>query len=322
MRKLISVLCFAWIVVATGYAQQDPQYTHNAFDKLSVNPGYAGLNDRFCGTMILRRQWAGLNGGPETGLINLSAPSSIGGVGISYYNDKLGQEKNHVARLSYSYPLILPKGKLGIGAAVGIMNKTLGADWIATDGWLDDPVIPDAGTSASTYDLTFGLFYMLPGKMYVGLSSTHLTANSLSQMGVDLARHYYLQAGYQFNVSPDWTLLPSVFAKSDAASTQIDVNARLVWKNKFWGGVSYRMQAAIAPMFGVQGELPNGTWQAGYSYDVGTNNLASHHNGSHELMVKFCLDLKKCDCTRYRDVRFMGTSDYERRIPLPPCCYR
>jgi hypothetical protein len=65
-----------------------------------------------------------------------------------------------------------------------------------------------------------------------------------------LARHYYLVGGYTFNLVTGGKhgINPNVKVKSDAASTQLDVNLTYIYNNQFWVGVSYRMQDAIAPM--------------------------------------------------------------------------
>ena len=55
-------------------AQQDYQITHYMFDNLSFNPGYAGMNNNICATVIGRQQWAGFEGSPTTALVNIHSP--------------------------------------------------------------------------------------------------------------------------------------------------------------------------------------------------------------------------------------------------------
>ena len=89
-------------------AQQDYQVTHYMYDNLSFNPGYAGMNNSICATLIGRQQWTGFNGSPQSGILNVHAPVEFlkGGVGITYVYDKLGFESNNIARLNYSYHMI------------------------------------------------------------------------------------------------------------------------------------------------------------------------------------------------------------------------
>ena len=309
-RILLSVALCSTVFLA--HAQQDPQYTHNMFDRLSVNPGSAGVNDAICATAIYRTQWVSFDGAPKTLLFNLQGPVKLahGGLGLTVFSDQLGQEKNLIVRGAYSYHQAAGPGILGIGVAGGIINKSLTANWIATDGYLNDVAIPDAGVSTTTYDMTFGLYYNIKNRMYVGLSSTHLAANPLEDLGIDLSRHYYIQAGYNYEIEPNkWSLLPSVFAKTDAASTQIDLNVRVLYNNMVWAGVSYRTADAIAPMVGFQratGENGNGMIKIGYSYDVTTSQLNNYSSGSHEIMLNYCFKLDSPPkIQKYKNVRFL-----------------
>src|SRR5690606_29570198 len=103
-----------WLVVVfsvgVAKAQQDPQYTNFMYDKLSINPGYAGMKGMYCGTILYRNQWLGLAGNPKTMLLNLdgSIPVIHGGAGITFFNDKLGLETNNIVRGAYSWHQLIP----------------------------------------------------------------------------------------------------------------------------------------------------------------------------------------------------------------------
>ena len=90
MRKAI-LSAVVFLGLGSAFAQQDPQYSNFMYDKLSVNPGYAGINGMYCGTVMYRNQWLGFDGAPKTILLNLDGSISAirGGVGLTFYNDKL-----------------------------------------------------------------------------------------------------------------------------------------------------------------------------------------------------------------------------------------
>ena len=160
---------------------------------------------------------------------------------------------------------MLGPGTLGIGAEVGLINKSYGDTWVAIDNYEDDPSIPNAETSAMTFDAGFGLFYNIPNKMYVGISTLHIpqgelkdvangnTATGVGALNYAQSRHYYIMAGYDWDIKGDemFILKPSILAKTDAASTQLDVNAMLLYNKLVWGGVSYRVQDAVAALAGI-----------------------------------------------------------------------
>ncbi len=316
MKKLI--LSISLFVVGAGlYAQQDAQFTQNMFNKLSVNPGYAGANGGICFTLLSRTQWTGFDGHPQTHLFSADALLfNKHGVGLTVFQDKLGIESSLVAKLAYSYHLTLGPGSLGIGLDAGLLSKSFGSNFIAVDDPTLDPSIPNSGTSASTFDLGIGLYYNIPNKMYVGISTLHLTASELKDvadaggagaLNYAQSRHYYIMAGYDWDVngSGKWVVKPSILAKTDAASTQLDINALLMYNNLLWGGVSYRIEDAIAVLAGVNiPQLPG--LKIGASYDITTSTLGDYSNGSLEFMVKYCTSITKpAKREVYHSVRFL-----------------
>ncbi len=296
MKRVLFGL-FLLTLVFTAKAQQDYQFTHYMYDKLSFNPGYAGLNKSICGTIIFREQWSGFDGNPTTALVNVHAPVKMlrGGLGFTYVSDKLGFESNNLARLSYSYHMGLGVGDLGIGISAGILQKSIQANWITPDGTpaIDDASIAVSGANGLVPDINLGVFYQ-QNQLYMGISATHLYAPDLTELNISNAKHFWITAGYEYGLGPDLKLRPSILAKSDAASTQLDVNINVLYKDMIWGGVSYRVSDAIAPMVGYQNnDVGGGTLRIGYAYDVTTSQIKGYSNGSHDIMVNYCFNLEK-----------------------------
>ncbi len=323
IRRTFSLL----VMMATGVTglmgQQDPQFTQNMFDRLSVNPAFAGTGDAICVTGFFRQQWAGFANdvnSPREIMLNAESPLTPFGVsnsggGLTIFNDELGQEQNTVARLSYSYQKPVGVGKISGGIALGMINKRLGNDWIAPDTPFEqDPTIPNDKVTSTTFDMSLGAYYKT-NKLYMGLSTTHLTKSPLSYEGSEFAldmkmvRHFYVMAGYDYaiNGNPMYVLKPSIFAKTDGASAQFDVNVNFLYNDRIWAGVSYRPRDAIAPLVGYKHQVSTDTeLKVGYSYDVTTSELNNYSNGSHEIMVKYCFKLIKPPKRRkVKDVRFM-----------------
>jgi type IX secretion system PorP/SprF family membrane protein len=319
MKKLIvsTVFLFAGFIVS---AQQDAQFTQNMFNKLSVNPGSAGNNGGICATLLHRTQWTGFEGHPQTSLFSADARISKHGIGLTVFQDKLGIESSFVGKLAYSYHVILGPGELGIGLEAGIINKSFGSDFIAIDDYTQDPSIPNANTSSMTFDAGFGLYYSIKNKMYVGISTLHIpeseltdvanvgdTTNGTSGLSFLQSRHYYIMAGYDWDINNDkkWVVKPSILAKTDAASTQLDVNAIVLYNNLVWGGVTYRVQDAIAGLVGVYVPKVTGL-KIGISYDYTTSSLNNYSSGSLEFMINYCTILTKPPKREvYHSVRFL-----------------
>ncbi len=321
MKKIFTTLTVALAAfTSVSFAQQDPQFTQFMHNKLIYNPGYAGTSQAICANVLYRQQWVNFPGAPKTGLISIDMPvgSLPLGIGLNVMNDQIGFSKTLFARLALAWNKPLGAGMLGVGIDGGILQQQFNGNWITPDGpGSPDNAIPgytygnpsntNPNLNALTYDLGFGAYYTIPNKMYVGISSTHLTAQDISagsKVKYSLARHYYLMAGYTFALpNPDHAIQPNIKVKTDAASTQLDVNLTYLYKNTFWFGVSYRMQDAIAPMVGAR-FLPNKSLKVGYSYDVTTSKIKGYSAGTHEIMLGYCFMPKpKTKVTSYQNTR-------------------
>ena len=294
MRKVL-VLGVVGLMWLGAFSQQDYQVTHFMFDKLSVNPGFAGMNQGICATLIGRQQWSGLPTQPETGVFNAHAKIDQiqGGAGISYYYDKLGFETNTVVRLTYSYHKDLGDGVLGLGASVGFLTKSFDAAWITPDGQIftTDPNIPGQNDNQSKQDFNFGAYYKA-NNWYAGISTTRLAQSDLDELNVENARHLYVMGGYTYDLNPNISLRPNGLIKSDFTSTQLDVNLSVYYRNMFFGGLSYRWKDDISPMIGYIHQFEKaGSLKIGYAYGVTTSQVSNHSNGSHEIMLNYCFDL-------------------------------
>lgn len=326
MRKTLTIIAFSITGLVT-FAQQDAQFSMNMFNRLSVNPAYAGMNKALCATLLYRQQWTSFPGAPKTALLSVDYGTiAHGGLGLTVDQDALGFDKTLKAKLAYSFQLPVGPGTLGIGLDAGMIQKSIDATmtdgngnkgFLAPDGTTTaspgtDQAIPWSGTSATTYDVGFGLYYQTK-QLYVGLSSLHLPEQQLTKKGTDVsndpynfnfkvARHYYVMAGYTFILGSTFDLRPSVLAKSDASSTQVDINLLAYWKKMVFIGASYRLSDALVGIVGLE-------WSGirfGYSYDMTTSAIKNYSHGSHEIMLGYCHRFAKPEHRQsHTNVRFL-----------------
>ncbi len=310
MRQLLLLFMLLFGVTIIS-AQQDPVLSHIFFDKVKINPAFAGSEDDICIGIINRQQWVGIEGAPKTTAFNANTPINLmgvnSGVGISLMDDRLGFESNFRANLQYAYYRNFGNGILRLGVEGGIYNIAFDGSWTTPGAPADsDPAIPAEKDNSMVFDMAFGAAYIL-GDLYLGLSATHLTQTKFKFTNTELSylkRHYYLIAGYNFQLSGgNIDLKPNLLIKSDAASTQITINMIASYNKKFWGGVSYRTTDAIDVMAGI--ELFNGI-KIGYAYGLNFSKLINTNDGSHEIMLGYCFDIGFDKAPqKYRSVRFL-----------------
>jgi type IX secretion system PorP/SprF family membrane protein len=296
-------------------AQQEAQFSHNMFNNMAVNPGFAGLRSAICATALARQQWVGLRDAegarisPETYSLTVDAPIPFlkGGLAIGFLQDKLGLETNVGVKIGYAYHLPLDFGKLGLGAQVGFLDKRIdfGRFEPITPG---DPVLVGGEESHMFADFSIGAFYQAYNQSYAGISVSQIrqAGGYLGESDYRLRRHIFATAGYHYTLPSNtaYTISPSTLIKTDLRSVQFDINTLVTYNNRFWGGVSFRPQDALVVLFGVNYEQIS----IGYSYDLTTSQLGGigRSYGSHEIMLRYCfeLDLDKIQEIQ-RNIRFL-----------------
>ena len=326
MKKLFVKIAFA-VAGFTGVAsaQQDPQFTQFMYNKLIYNPGYAGTTGAVCGVLQYRKQWLGFEGAPTTFALaaDMRLKSLPLGVGITVISDKIGPMSTNYIRLAGSFNKKIGSGTLGVGLDAGILQKTINSDWIVPEPLKDDPSIPGTGgTDPSgnplytngnlnklTYDLGLGIFYNIPGKAYIGLSSTHLPSQQIKQgdLGYKVKAHYYLMAGYTFQPTKWSKITPNVLYKNDLAASSLDANLTFLWSDMIWIGGTYRMNDAGAILAGFQNKALKGnalSYKIGLSYDFTTPKLKTYSTGSVEFILGVCYTPTIKKTTTYRTERF------------------
>jgi type IX secretion system PorP/SprF family membrane protein len=292
-KKLLLASSFVVFACSSLTAQQDKLITHFMYDKMSINPGETGIDEGICATTMYRNQWDKVNGAPNSAVLNIEANMNRffpGGLGLSFYHDAIGYSRQNNLLLNYSYPLTIPgAGTLGIGVGVGMINFGMNPNWVPPTT-NPDPSLP-VGFSATNLDMNFGLYFKGNQDYYAGISSTHLSQSLLSESVAGItneyqtARHYYIMGGKKFLNVAGGDIDANVLMRTDLVKFSADINARYIWKNIAYGGLTYRTSDAVAIMLGW---VPITNMTVGYSYDITMNKLSSVSRGSHEILLKYC----------------------------------
>jgi type IX secretion system PorP/SprF family membrane protein len=323
MKKLFTkVALIVAGITSVSYAQQDPQFTNWMNNKMIYNPGYAGTTGGYCGTLQFRKQWAGFEGAPTS--INFAGDMKLQniplGVGLTFINDKIGPMSTNYIRGAAAFVTAAGKGTFGVGLDVGILQKTINNTWVVPEPDKADPTIPggygnsgfsNQALNKTTYDLGFGAYYTIPSKFYVGLSSTHLPAQTVKgadKVQFEVSRHFYVMTGVQLDVTPRSAIIPNIKYKSDLASGALDLNVMYQYSidnKKIWGGPTFRLYDAAALLLGYS-QVVNGKTmvKGGFSYDFVLSKLKGNTSGSIELFLGLCYTPSIKKATTYETDRF------------------
>jgi len=313
MKRLLSATV-AGLIATFAFGQQEIQFTQFMNNKLYYNPGVAGSSGAICINAVHRTQWAGFENAPSTQNINAEIPiqAILGAISVNITNDKIGYFQDIKFGLGYAYQMNLANGTLGLGLSIDFINKGLSdGSWITPDN-PSDAALGKFGSTSMTPELNFGAYFQSP-TFYAGISSREiLSANAEldnnfgSVTSIKLERSYFIMGGYNWNIpNTPIVLTPALMAKTDLKGPmQLDINASALYNNKIWGGVTYRLQDAIAIMAGYY-IMPD--LRVSYSYDITTSALRTASSGSHEIMLNYCfkIEIPPREKGYYRNPRFL-----------------
>ena len=295
MKKIIIALVVLLGYSSTTVAQQDPQYTQYMYNQAVINPAYAGSKDALSIVSLYRNQWTGFDGAPKT--LTLSGHSPVGervGLGLSFISDQHGPVKENNIYADFSYTIntgVSTKLALGLKAGVTLNNIGLLSDVTTA---VSGDIAYSEDVNNTTPNAGLGAFFY-SDKYYVGLSvpnmlkSTHLDT-TVSEFGSE-ELHYFLTAGYVFQLTENTKLKPSFLVKSSFdAPVSFDINANFLFYDKFEVGASYRNTDSFS---GLIGFAFSDSIRLGYAYDHIISDLQNAASSSHEVFLQFDLNFPK-----------------------------
>ncbi|NJK95526.1 MAG: type IX secretion system membrane protein PorP/SprF [Bacteroidales bacterium] len=308
--KKLFIICYLLLLSGFIYAQQLPLYSQYMMNGFLVNPAMAGSDGYTTASLTTRDHWLGFENSPKTYAISLqsrilwqksrvtrktpgysgSLSKKSGRVGLGGYifNDKNALVNRTGFQFSYAYHLFIRNTQLSFGLAASAFQFKI--DESKLDPRDPEPLLAE-GFDNLIYvpDFTFGV-YLLNRRSFLGLSAAQLfqTRIRVGQENVDyrMKRHYYLMGGYRFDTGNDTELEPSFLLKgTELGFIQTDVNLKLIYKEFYWAGISYRTQTSVGLLLGGKA----GKFYFGYAFDYNLSNIRKYTFGSHEinLAVKF-----------------------------------
>jgi len=281
----------------SGTAQQDPQYTQYMYNTQIVNPAYAGSRDALSFGLLYRTQWVGFEGAPKTASFTANTP--IGsldnmGLGISIVRDELGPAIESNVNIDYSYTInTSDNGELSFGLKAGL--DLLDVDFTKLNIFdQNDPRFQNNIDNKLQPQIGAGVYYNTE-KFYAGLSvpnfltTKHFDEGSLANIDKETIAaerlHYFLIAGYVFDVSDNLKFKPATLVKAVSGSPlQWDVSANFLINEKFTLGAAYRWSAALSGLVGFQA---SDEIFIGFGYDFQTTDIEDYSDGSYEIMLRF-----------------------------------
>ncbi|MAP80626.1 MAG: hypothetical protein CL526_06010 [Aequorivita sp.] len=296
-HSYLTLLILILLGTFSSKAQQDPQYTQYMYNTQVVNPAYAGNREVLSFGLLYRTQWVNFgDGAPNTGTFTVNSPIRENmGLGLSVVNDRIGPAIETNFNIDYSYSIQTSedaKVSFGLKAGLDILDVDFSKlniynpnDPYFQENNIDNKLQPQIGA---------GVYYNTE-RFYVGLSvpnfltTKHFDTGSIENTQVETTAaermHYFLIAGYVFDLSDNVKFKPAALMKMVSGSPlQADVSANFLLYDRVTLGAAYRWSAAMSGLVGFQ--ATDGIF-IGFGYDYQTTDIEAYSDGSYEVMFRF-----------------------------------
>ena len=294
-RKIL-VLIVLLAVIKPVFGQQDAQFSQYMFNDLYNNPAYSGVMGVTNLSLLYRSQWLGYSGTYDEG----GAPTSFlasfntpifrlkSGAGFYFVNDIIGPQNNIQFMGSYAYHLGVGNGKLSFGVRAGVYGQSIDFNQYRAVN-PNDPLLLDGKESQYRPDMGVGIYYKAE-KYFGGVSLNHILKTQFD-FGSDslknaLENNMILNGGYRYELNYDIILTPTLLVKTDFVSYSFDISVLATYREKFWGGLSYRQSEAVIALMGVN-LLKDKSLKLGYSLDYIIQAQKAKQATSHEILMSY-----------------------------------
>lgn len=306
------------LVSGSALAQQVPMYSQYIMNGFLINPSFAGRDGYTSVNLTVREQWVGMVGAPSTFAASfqtrllknsyiskstsvrkkLVKPTKGGRVGLGGYvfNDNNGIMRRTGIQGAYAYHITMGQtagypNDLALGLAFTAYQFAINTEGLIYD--MDDPFINSYDRSVFIPDFNFGASFTT-SKYYAGFAMTNLLRGKLlfsdsSSVKRNELGNFFLTGGIKFPLTSDWVLQPSAYLKASdmlMRSFQVDLTARVFYKEDYWAGLSYRTNDAIILLLGLKYDR----FYLAYASDFAITDIRKATTlGTHEitLAVKF-----------------------------------
>lgn len=294
---LLIILCLG-IAYPPVMAQQDLLLSQEIFSRVNKNPAATGNTNDVDIFLHGRIQWAGVDNGPKTTVLNITdyEEKIKSGFGLSFTYDCIGIGHRTINTIvSYAYQFDLsPRYVLSLGLGAGF--NMAGYDY--TNNSLEDvseygsETYPMDKDMRLTPDFDFG-FELSNPIWTLGASMTHLLNGETTTF--ETGRHLYVYWTALFPLGDKLGLAPTVSYMNHNQTNVGEAGLMLFYNYLVWGGLSYRpdLHNSLDPaMMAIVLGFEFKKFRFGYSFDLGlgANNLLP--SNTHEVILSYGIGKK------------------------------
>lgn len=315
MKKILTGFVFLVGVLTPSLAQQAIMFSQYMNNLIPSNPAAVGHNDMINVGGSFRSQYAGFEGAPIVYNVGADIGFNIAktkhGAGINFYDNTVGLFRFQDVNLDYAYRIPIKDGYLSAGISVNFTTVSYDTERLHTvDSEYhspDDPSIAQANGNDFKMDLGAGVLFKNK-TWFAGISLLNILApqyrlsNTSETNLFDKSRNLIILGGYNISfTNPLYKLKVSAAINTDFVSWSGIANANLEYKERYWGGLGYRIDGAVVFMAGIR--VLDGL-NIAYSFDLPTSSLINSA-GSHEVSLSYSFNIDLAKKNKYKSIRYL-----------------
>jgi type IX secretion system PorP/SprF family membrane protein len=319
MKRIFWLFClFTTIISAPVKAQDQSNFNQFYLNPYLLNPSFVGIDGQTAFTLIYRKQWAGLDGGPSIGNLSFQAPLNERlSAGLSITNDQKGLLNNTGLLLSVGIQVPLAEHSflrfgLSAGGAWNMVDLTdVDQNDPAIGSLLDNNASLNGNAGLSIHIKDFHLGVAMPSILQPSYVSTD--AFTITEVKPFEALIIHTSKRFYFNDNKNIFEPYAIYRMNTGLPSQFEVAGIVHLSHALWAGGSYKQDFGISGLLGIK--LQN-MLAIGAAYSLAQTGINELNSPSFEVSLSYLFGKRKKGIYAYSFVNTV--KEKERKTPVKP----
>jgi type IX secretion system PorP/SprF family membrane protein len=309
---------FFHLVCNSLCAQDQFNFTQFYLNPYLINPSYAGIDGQSAFSLVYKKQWMNIDGGPSVANVSLHTPvNARTSVGVSITSDKKGLLSNSGLLVSFAYNLpVADHSSLRFGLSAGGTWNTV--DFKKSDSGTDPALASLLDKNASVAG-NVGLSFQhksihLGVAMPTLFSPAYVSEDPFTIAEVKPFQALIINSSYRFYFNDNKNVFEpyAVYRINTGLPSQFELAGLVHFNHVFWTGVSYKQDFGISALGGIK--LRN-MFALGGAYTVQNSGDNELNSPSFEVTISYLFGKPKKGTHAYS---FVNTVKEKEKKHLSP----
>lgn len=323
-RNLLRIKHPFWLAViflstisTVSEAQDQSNFTQFYLNPYIINPSFAGVDGQSAFSVMYRRQWMNIDGGPSIANISLHTPvNAKTSVGLCITNDKKGLLNNSALLFSFGYNVsIADHSFLRFGISAGGSWNTVDFEKLETTDPAIVNIVDQHASIAGNAGISFHhKFFHLGLALPAIFSPSYISENAFSVTEVKPFESLIIHASNRFYFNNNKNVFEpyGIYRLNTGFPSQFEFAGIVHLNHVIWAGGSYKQDFGISAVAGIK--LKN-MFAIGGSYSLSNSGVNELNSPTFEVSIGYLFGKHKKGTHAYS---FVNTVKEREKKPHRP----